>query len=565
MTAVAAPVRGQVAPRLLSACEATVLGVLALAVAVGAVRVAAAGWTPISDEAFMELAVRDVPGELPLTGVYSRFGWNHPGPALFYLLALPYRLAGSASWALAAAALVGQAGATALAWWVVRRIDRVGALVVLAGLCLVLATTDGEQLRRPWNPQVALVGAALLVVLAWSASSRRRAGALGLLPVGTLLVQAHVVTGPFVAVTVLVALVVAVAPGLRAVGTPVPWRWIASGALIAAVLWVPPLVEQVSPDGGNLTDVLAGSTPGQRSGVVVALSTASQGFDLWPSVLRAELVRADFAPTGWAAPWWLAAPAAGAWVAVRRRDAEYLRALAVVAGSLAAAVATIALISDALFNYLLVWYRSLPVLAVAVGLAALVRAMPRTGARAVVVGAAVVGTAAALSVGVAQVRADNPLHSYEPTVEELTEAVLDAGLDGTLAVDAVAEIRAAEVAAALMLQLERNGRDVTSGDFSAARIREHRADRRPDERLLVAPVEERSRLLADGWTIVGEYQPLSDEELARSQQLRRERAGIDSTPTGDQVEQFRRIAAISQELEEIERGRVPMLVAVRPA
>src|SRR5690606_16795832 len=45
------------------------------------------------DWALLELRVRDVgTSDTPLVGPFSRYGWNHPGPLLFWLLAIPYRL-----------------------------------------------------------------------------------------------------------------------------------------------------------------------------------------------------------------------------------------------------------------------------------------------------------------------------------------------------------------------------------------------------------------------------------------------------------------------------------------
>ena len=51
----------------------------------------------VSDVALTELRVRDIGRHSPLVGPFSRDDWNHPGPALFYLLAIPYRLVGSNS------------------------------------------------------------------------------------------------------------------------------------------------------------------------------------------------------------------------------------------------------------------------------------------------------------------------------------------------------------------------------------------------------------------------------------------------------------------------------------
>src|SRR5256885_896506 len=48
-------------------------------------------WHPSSDDAIEVLRIRDVGGRhTPLTGAPSRFGWDHPGPSLFWILA-PFR------------------------------------------------------------------------------------------------------------------------------------------------------------------------------------------------------------------------------------------------------------------------------------------------------------------------------------------------------------------------------------------------------------------------------------------------------------------------------------------
>src|SRR5690242_4789377 len=45
-------------------------------------------WHASGDDALELLRVREVGGRhTPLTGVQSRFGWNHPGPLLFWGLA----------------------------------------------------------------------------------------------------------------------------------------------------------------------------------------------------------------------------------------------------------------------------------------------------------------------------------------------------------------------------------------------------------------------------------------------------------------------------------------------
>ena len=69
------------------------------------------GYATASDISIIELHVRDVfTRHTPLVGPYSRFGWNHPGPALYYVLAIPYWLSGRSSSGLALGALAVNAG-----------------------------------------------------------------------------------------------------------------------------------------------------------------------------------------------------------------------------------------------------------------------------------------------------------------------------------------------------------------------------------------------------------------------------------------------------------------------
>lgn len=50
--------------------------------------------TPIRDGALMELQVRAIGHHAVNLGLYSRDGWSHPGPLVFYTLVLPYRIVG---------------------------------------------------------------------------------------------------------------------------------------------------------------------------------------------------------------------------------------------------------------------------------------------------------------------------------------------------------------------------------------------------------------------------------------------------------------------------------------
>ena len=96
-------------------------------------------------------------------------GWNHPGPALFYALALPYRLAGSHSVGLAVGALLINALAITGIALVARRVAGLPCMLVTLVGCAVLMRSLGPVfLRNPWNPYIAVLPFGLLVYLTWA-------------------------------------------------------------------------------------------------------------------------------------------------------------------------------------------------------------------------------------------------------------------------------------------------------------------------------------------------------------------------------------------------------------
>src|SRR5207244_4933496 len=96
------------------------------------------------DQAIIELRTRDVgTWDTPLVGPYSRFGGNHPGPLLFWLYAIPYRLTGGASWSLLAAPGILNLLAVAGALWIAWRTGRLEFTACLAAGIAVLVGNLG--------------------------------------------------------------------------------------------------------------------------------------------------------------------------------------------------------------------------------------------------------------------------------------------------------------------------------------------------------------------------------------------------------------------------------------
>ncbi|HBU01198.1 MAG TPA: hypothetical protein DEB20_01285, partial [Acidimicrobiaceae bacterium] len=126
-------------------------------------------WRPSGDWAVLTMRVEDVGRHTPLVGPYSRFGWNHPGPLMYWLLAFPYHLFGDKPEALLAAAAtlnaLTVAALSAVAW---RRGRLPLVALTMAATAILIHAMGPEMIRDPWNPFITLLPLALTVFLVWS-------------------------------------------------------------------------------------------------------------------------------------------------------------------------------------------------------------------------------------------------------------------------------------------------------------------------------------------------------------------------------------------------------------
>ena len=220
---------------------------------------AGSGYHPYADQGTIESLVRDVGHHWLLLGPFSRFGWFHPGPALYYLLALPYRLTGSSSGSLAFAALCINGGAVLGITLIARRRGGLPLLIITSVFVLLLVRTLGAQFQRdPWNPYVTLLPFLLLLFVTWSiACGDRWALPVGA-GVGSFLVQTHV--GYVLVVTVVVvAGFVGLVVTERARGEEHRRSWwptlVVTGAVLF-VFWLPVAVQQITQDPGNVSQLV---------------------------------------------------------------------------------------------------------------------------------------------------------------------------------------------------------------------------------------------------------------------------------------------------------------------
>jgi hypothetical protein len=231
-------------------------GLAAVPVLVLLVRVLSSGWLSTSDWATIELRTRDVgTRHTPLVGPYSRYGWNHPGPLLFYVLAVPYRVLGEQGLGILAGALALNAVAIGCVGVVLWRRGRLAGLTLGLVVVLLFARALGAGfLVDPWNPYVIVLPLFAVLCLTWAATDGDLWAFPAAVGVGSFVVQSHVgVT--FAALAVVgVAAVIVVAEACRSGFAPLRRVAVASLA-VAVVCWIAPVVQQLQPGPGNIGEL----------------------------------------------------------------------------------------------------------------------------------------------------------------------------------------------------------------------------------------------------------------------------------------------------------------------
>ncbi len=212
-------------------------------------------YVPIGDEASMLFRIQQVgTSSSPLVGVYSTRGWAHPGPILYYLLAIPYRLSGGQAISVFVAAAFANIACVGLicylAW---RRRGWPGLLIFSTITAILLNGLHAERLLQIWNPYLPLLPYLAFCLTLWCIVERDYAMAPLAVLLGSLVVQMHVGYVPLVlGGGVAVAVWIAVSPRSRREPQSVPGRrWRRVSYLLFGLMWLPPLIDVVA-GGDNL-------------------------------------------------------------------------------------------------------------------------------------------------------------------------------------------------------------------------------------------------------------------------------------------------------------------------
>jgi hypothetical protein len=241
------------------------LVVLAIPLVVALIVLRAHRWYPVAELAQTELRLRDVgTRHIPLTGVFSPriAGFDgttsHPGPLPLLLMWPAYQLLGATSWAMQAASVLTHVAAMGVCLWIARRR---GGLPVVLGCAVLLAVLVGaygaSTLTQAWNPYLPLLWWAAFLLAVWSVVC----GDLPLLPVacfaGSYCTQSHVayagITVALLGLGVVVTIVRTAVRRRRGGTAGSTGRWLAAGSLVLVAVWLPPVLDEVIHDPGNLS------------------------------------------------------------------------------------------------------------------------------------------------------------------------------------------------------------------------------------------------------------------------------------------------------------------------
>ena len=454
------------------------------------------GWVPTTDQAVEVLRIADVgTRHTPLIGPWSRYGWHHPGPLLFWVSAPGYRLFGPPG----VAATVGLVHAAAAAGAVVAARRVAGALLAapVAAAAGLIGLAMGDLLVDPWNPYVGVLALLAYLVCAWGASRGDRWLLGGAVVAGSWCVQSHLSYLPVVSAAAVWCGVAYLTR--RRGGRRLGRRAVAAAAVVGLACWWAPLWQEATTARGNVRQLIGYARHGRDDLVAgdVVLDQMGRHFGVpapWmgaePSVVgvgghdaRPLLALGALAVVA-------VAVAAGSWAWRRgRREPAGLVAYAValVIASLVATARTPA----PLLPYMAMWAWAAAALGwVAMGWAVAAALRSERARRAVTAGTAALAFGAAALAGVAAATAEGPAAADGRTVAALSgqvRAQLEAGRTYRLYAH---DPGFALVGTGLVADLRRRGFDVRmSPSMTALEPRERIDDFAPVATLTVVTVD----------------------------------------------------------------------------
>lgn len=199
------------------------------------------------DGAILDLRVADVIStHPPLVGLYSRFGWSHPGPVAFYLLA-PFRLlSGDAPWGIVFGTVVWSTASLVLITVLAARRGGYGLVAFcLAMQIAVWYSVGGTATADPWTPELAVSLVIPTLLAVWGTAEGDGLALVVAVVTASIAIQTHV----GLALVLLVPLALGV--GLAAWHRQLERRPLVTAVVVGGVLWLPVALDAIANGGGN--------------------------------------------------------------------------------------------------------------------------------------------------------------------------------------------------------------------------------------------------------------------------------------------------------------------------
>ena len=328
-------------------------------------------YQPVADQSVLDLRIRDATSlgpNFPLTGPYSRFGWDHPGPTIYYLQAAFEVLTSREPWSVVVSNSLLQG--VAIVWMATIAYRNLGLrwlTVWLAVITLAYVGTGPWVFTQVWNPHVAFPFFGLFIVQAWVVAMGRARHLAGFLVVGSFLVQTHVGYVLPVLVVASWAIVRLVVEARHRPREILRWSvWVPAG-LAVALMWVAPLViEPIRSEKSNISALLdfylghGSHAAGAALGVSRGMGFLAVEFRWLPPWLGGhDPLNAFSGQSMPASAWWLVVPIAlmGAAlvkaIVLKQRSYRILCELMLVV--FLAGIVTLAMVRGEPFPYLFYW------------------------------------------------------------------------------------------------------------------------------------------------------------------------------------------------------------------
>ena len=506
----------------------------------GVVAVAGApkDWYPTGDVSHTELMLRAIPRHFPLIGVAARVGndindqGSTPGASMAYLLYPVYLLFFRSSYGVLVSVLVAHVLAIAATVAVARRLGGAAmAFITAFGLAVMVRALAPRFFLEPWNVWVPVFAFFVFLVLLWGlVLGHRRCLPVAVL-VGTHCVQTHVSYVPLVVGSLVIFGAYALWDARRdgdSMRRPILWS-----VVIGAVMWLPPVIEQLRPGPGNLRrlwDEFA-TSHADNVGVRAAVKAMVGELNLAGPVVTGPGKAPYDSPNLVGFVGFAALCVIGVVVARRRRDAEVLALQSVMGVVTALGLVATSRVFGRFYDYVIRWMWAVAVMWFVVSVWSLWRNSSRFDGRTrrrLVIASAVVFSGVVVWGGVDSVGARPPYRNDSRLVAGLAaqlESRLDPSTDYLLRWHDPAALGGTGFG--LLLEMDKRGDHLFVDHWAGAaarpyRVRDELVQGSVDSVLwLVTGRENISRFATrDDATLLAEFDPRSAAEAVESDGLR---------------------------------------------